>query len=253
MANLLKCKSINQIKGRLPQKATPSLVSLRKISTCSNHTGKLKTDIEPETDAFWKTECSQVHVQLLSHFGPQNKGLDSSLFLRNILHPQRFTQLGLRGWVSYSRFIPLMEKILRHLLENHVNSGILTISTGTSEPSTVLLWSFRSFFFASWFSGEGRSTPPPWRPSMATVRACHPLHPCDRHPCDLLVQHHFRSQGVSLPRPGSFRPSFADGFAMFFPTMQLWNPSFGMLIQRAQQVMVSDGRWVCPSIPGGCS
>ena len=138
MANLLKCKSINQIKGRLPQKATPSLVSLRKISTCSNHTGKLKTDIEPETDAFWKTECSQVHVQLLSHFGPQNKGLDSSLFLRNILHPQRFTQLGLRGWVSYSRFIPLMEKILRHLLENHVNSGILTISIGErriSEPS----------------------------------------------------------------------------------------------------------------------
>ncbi len=36
----------------LPLKATPSLVSLGKNSACTRHTGKLKTDIEPETDAF---------------------------------------------------------------------------------------------------------------------------------------------------------------------------------------------------------
>lgn len=79
-------------------------------------------------------------------------------------YPKVDPQLGLHGWVSYSDSYSWWKKILRHLLENHVNSGILTISTGTSEPSTVLLWSFRSFFFASWFSGEGHSIP-----TLATV------------------------------------------------------------------------------------
>lgn len=249
MANLLKCKSINQIKGCLSQKATPSSVSLRKNSTCTHHTGKLKTDIEPETDAFWKTECSQIHVQLLSHFGPQNKGLNSSRFLRNILHPQKFTQLGLHGWVSYSDSYRWWKKILRHLLENHVNSGILTISTGTSEPSTVLLWSFRSFFFASWFSRE-RAVLPPHLGDRQWQRFGHAIH------CIRAISWWSITSG---PKEFLFqdlavrRPSFCGGICDVFSPMQLWNPSFGMLIQRAQQVMVSDGRWVCPSIPGGCS